>query len=288
MSKALRGYPEIFSELFCSMIRVGEETGNLEEVLKNLTQQIEKTYTLRARVKGAMVYPIVIVVAMMGIGVLMLVMVVPKLAATFEELEIELPFTTRLIISSADLIIKFWFIFPVVLLVLIIFIKRNMRAEKRSKTVDKIILKLPIISPIVRETNTAQTSRTLGTLISSGVPIVKSLEVVSRTLGNFYFREAMSQAAIGVKKGIKLSDALKPYAELYPHSFAEMIAIGEETGETSDILEKLADFSEAEVENLTKNLTAAIEPVIMIIIGAAVGFFAVSMIQPMYSMLEAI
>jgi len=285
LSESLKGWPRIFSELFCNMIEVGEETGNLEGVLENLTRQIEKTYELKSKVKGALVYPVVIVVAMTGIGILMLVMVVPKLSATFDELGIELPFTTRLIISAANFIVKFWFIFPVIILILIFLIRQTLKTKEGSKTVDKLLLKAPIISPIIKETNTASTARTLGTLISSGVPIVKSLEIVSKTLDNFYFREAMAEAAKEVKKGTKLSEALEPFSKIYPHSFSEMIAIGEETGETSSILEKLADFSEAEVENLTKNLASAIEPVIMIIIGAAVGFFAVSMIQPMYSML---
>jgi len=285
LSESLKDWPGIFSELFCNMIKVGEETGNLEGVLENLTRQIEKTYELKSKVKGALVYPVVIIVAMTGIGILMLVMVVPKLSATFDELGIELPFSTRLIISAADFIVKFWFVFPVIILVLVFLIKQALKTKEGSKTVDKLFLKAPIISPIIKETNTASTARTLGTLISSGVPIVKSLEIVSKTLDNFYFREAMAEAAKEVKKGTKLSEALEPFSEIYPHSFSEMIAIGEETGETSSILEKLADFSEAEVENLTKNLSSAIEPVIMIIIGAAVGFFAVSMIQPMYSML---
>ncbi len=285
LSEALKSRPGIFSELFCSMIEAGEETGKLEEVLKNLAQQMEKSYELRSKVKGALVYPAIIIVAMTGIGILMLVMVVPKLSATFEELGIELPLTTRLIISTADFMIKFWFIFPIIILVLFVLVGQIARTKKGGKTIDKILLKAPIISPIIKETNTAYTARNLGTLMSSGVPIVRSLEIVSRTLENFYFREAMTEAAKEVKKGTKLSEALEPYSKIYPHSFSEMVAIGEETGETSSILEKLADFSEAEVENLTKNLASAIEPVIMIIIGTAVGFFAVSMIQPMYSML---
>jgi type IV pilus assembly protein PilC len=285
LSEALRGWPEVFSELFCSMIKVGEETGKLEDVLESLTKQIERTYELKSRVQGALVYPAVIVVAMIGIGILMLIMVVPPLAETFDELGIELPFTTRLVISTAGFMVKFWFIFPIIILILIFLIRQFSKTKKGGKLIDGLLLKIPIISPIIKETSTAYTSRTLSTLISSGVPIIKSLEVVSRTLNNFYFREAMIASAEGVRKGSKFSEALEPFSKIYPLSFSEMIAIGEETGETSSILEKLADFSEAEVEKLTKNLASAIEPVIMIIIGIGVGFFAVSMIQPMYSML---
>ena len=151
-----------------------------------------------------------------------------------------------------------------------------------------MVLKIPIVSSIVKGTNTAYTARTLSALINSGVPIVKSLEIISNALGNWYFKKAISESAQKVKKGTKLSETLRCYSDIFPYSFAEMIAVGEETGETSDILENLADFAESEVENLTKNLSSAIEPVIMIIIGAAVGFFAVSMIQPIYSMLQSL
>jgi len=288
LSDCLKEHPKIFSEFFCCMIRTGEETGNLEGVLENLTRQMERTYELRARVKGALVYPAVILVAMTGIGIMMLIMVVPKLAATFEELGIELPFTTRMIIFFADTLLKFWPVFLFIFLIFIFIIKQALKTKKGGKIFDGLLLKIPIVSPIVKGTNTSYTTRTLSALISSGVPITESLEIVSKVLDNFYFRRAMNEAAKEIRKGTKLSESLKPFSDIYPFSLPEMIAIGEETGETAQILEKLADFSESEVENLTKNLAAAIEPIIMIIIGTAVGFFAVSMIQPMYSMLGSI
>ena len=288
LSESLKDYPGIFSELFCNMIETGEETGNLEEVLENLARQMERTYELKSRIKGAMIYPAVIIVAMIGIGVLMLVMVVPQLAQTFEELGIELPFTTRLVLFAADIMIKFWFLFAAISLILFFLIRRSLKAKGKSKIIDKLLLKIPIVSLIIRKTNIAYTARTLSALISSGVPIVRSLEIVSTTLDNFYFKEAMISSANEVKKGIKLSEALKSFSDVYPISFSEMIAIGEETGETSNILEKIADFSESEVENLTRNLSSVIEPAIMIVVGTAIGFFAVSMIQPMYSMLGSI
>lgn len=288
LSECMKDWPDVFSEIFWNMIRIGEESGNLEEVLHNLSRQMEKTYELREKVKGALIYPAVIIVAMAGIGVLMLVMVVPKLAQTFDELGIELPFTTRLVIYSAQFISQFWYIFLVVLVVTVFFLRQTLKTKKGSKVFDKIMLKIPIVSGIIKGTNTAYTARTLSSLINAGVPIVKSLEIISKALTNYYFREAISASAEEVRKGIKLSEALRPYSKIYPYSFAEMIAVGEETGETSDVLEKLAEFSEAEVENLTRNLASAIEPVIMIFIGIAVGFFAVSMIQPMYSMLQSL
>ncbi len=270
------------------MVKVGEETGTLEEALKTLTQQMEKEHELRSKIKGAMIYPAVIICAMIGIGILMLIMVVPNLAKTFEELNIELPFTTKLVISLGTFLAQKWFFAIMIVIVFFFFLRLILKTKTGKRAIDKLVLKIPIISSIVKKTNSAYTARSLGSLFSSGVPIARALEVVSRALGNIYFQEAISDAAEKVRKGIKLSEALRPYENIYPTIVIQMIEVGEETGETSDILKRLADFFEEEVSNSTKNLSAVIEPVLMLIIGAMIGFFAVSMIQPMYSMLGAI
>jgi len=286
-SDSLQKHPNIFPEVFTSMVKVGEEAGTLEEVLKTLTQQMEREYELKSKIKGAMIYPAVIICAMLGIGFLMLVMVVPKLAETFRELNVELPPTTKVVISFGTFLAEKWF-FAILIAILLFFVFRIILKTKRGKRmVDFLSLKIPIISPIIRKTNSAYTVRTLSSLFASGVPIVRSLEIVSAALGNIYFREAMTESAEKVRKGSKLSESLRPYQDIYPSIIIQMIEVGEETGETSDILGKLADFFETEVGNATKNLSAAIEPILMLIIGAVVGFFAISMVQPMYSMLGA-
>ncbi len=287
-SEALYIHPDIFSELFLSMVKVGEEAGTLDEVLKILAQQMERENTLKSKITGAMLYPAVIIVAMLGIGILMLVMVVPQLAETFKELEIELPATTKFVMGLATFLVERWYLVILILVFFIFFFLQAKRTKRGKATIDALLLKLPIISPIIRKTNAAQTIRTLSSLIASGVPIVRALEIVSGTLGNVYFKKAISEAAERVRKGEKLSEALKPYQVLYSLTVIQMIAVGEETGETSSILQKLADFFEEEVGRATENLASVIEPVIMLIIGAAVGFFAISMVQPMYSMLQGL
>jgi len=284
-SESLSKYPNIFSELFLSMVKVGEEAGTLEEVLKILSRQMEREHELSSQVKGAMIYPAVIIVAMLGIGIMMLIMVVPKLAETFEELNVELPATTKLVIGLGTFLVEKWYLVILFLVLFIFIFWRVLKTKKGKATLDALLLRVPIISPIIRKTNSASMIRTLSSLISSGVPIVRSLEVVSGTLGNVYFKESIREAAKKVRKGEKLSDALKPYQNIYPLIVIQMIAVGEETGETSNILSKLSDFFEEEVGRATKNLASVIEPVIMLIIGAAVGFFAISMVQPIYSML---
>ena len=287
-SDALYPYPYIFSEVFQSVVKVGEESGTLEEVLKILANQMEKENELKSKIMGAMIYPAVIICAMMGIGILMLVMVVPKLAAIFEALQVELPVTTKLVIFLGTFFVEKWYLVILISIFLIFIFSQIIRTQKGKMVLDAFLLKAPIISPIIKETNSATVVRTLSSLIVAGVPLVRSLEIVSGTLGNIHFKTAIIEAVEKVRKGEKLSEALKPHQATFPPIVVQMLAVGEETGETSNILAKLADFFEEEVGRATQNLASVIEPVIMLIIGAAVGFFAISMVQPMYSMLQAI
>lgn len=287
-SEALTGHPTVFPELFVSMIKVGEESGTLEATLKTLTLQLEREYELRSKIKGAMMYPAVVIAAMIGIGILMLATVVPQLAATFKELGVELPLTTRIVIALGNFVSKRWYTLPFILLILLFLFRFLLRMEAGKKAKDSLLLQTPIIAPIVKNADSAHITRTLGSLISAGVPIVQALEIVARSIGNTYYRNALYQSAEKTKKGGKLSEALSHYSNLFPLVVIQMVQVGEETGQTADILQKLAEFYEEEVTNATKNLSSVIEPVLMLIVGAVVGFFAVSMIQPMYSMLGAL
>jgi len=287
-SAAISEYPDIFPELFQSMIKVGEESGTLEDVLKDLSLQIEREHDLRSKIKGAMIYPAIIVSAMIGIGILMLILVVPQIAKTFEELQIELPPTTQFVISLGTLLAEKWYLFFLGIIFCFFFFFQFIKTKKGKTIFDKVLLKVPIVSPIIKKSNSALTCRTLSSLMSAGVPIVRSLEITSKTLGNTFFQKALENAAKEVRKGEKLSDSLRGYEILFPPLVIEMIEVGEETGESSKVLSKLADFFEREVSSATQNLASVIEPVLMIIIGAMVGFFAISMIQPMYAMLGSL
>ena len=287
-SDALSLFPNIFSELFQNMIRVGEEAGNLDEVLQVLAQQMEREHDLKSKIQGALMYPAVIILAMVGIGILMLVMVVPKLAETFEELGVELPLTTRAVIFLGTFLAEKWYLFILIIIAFIVLLRLASKKREGKRIIDTLLLKLPIVSNLVKKTNSAATVRTLSSLIKAGVPIVRALSIVAGTLGNIYYREALGEAAEKVKKGEKLSEVLRPYKALYPFIVFQMVEVGEETGETAKLLAKLADFFEEEIGNETKNIVSVIEPVLMIIIGATVGFFAISMVQPMYSMLGAL
>lgn len=287
-SVALKSYPNIFSDLYQNMIKVGEESGTLEEVLGILARQLERDHDLKSKIKSALMYPAVILFAMSTIGVLMMVMVVPKLAGTFQDLGVELPITTKFIIALANFITTKWYLFIIFIIIFIFGIWISFKNKKVRKITDALLLRTPIFSPLIIKTNSARFSRTLSSLMGGGVSIVRSLEITSGVLGNFYFKEALIKASEQVGKGKKISDSLEEYKHIYPIMVLQMIKVGEETGETSSILAKLADFYEEEVTNSTKSLASIIEPVLMLVIGAAIGFFAVSMIQPMYSILDTI
>ena len=288
LSEAMEAHKTVFPELFTNMVKVGEESGTLEQVLSNLTVQLEHEHELRAKVTGALVYPAVILVAMFGIGVLMLIFVVPTLAKTFEDLNVELPPTTRLVIGLGMFLSNFWYLAILIVLVVAWGGFLLSRTKQVKFIFDTWVLRLPVFGGIVTKINSAFTVRTLSSLIASGVPITRSLEITSHVLSNMHFQAALMDASERMKKGAKLSEVLKRYENLYPILVVQMIEVGEETGQTAEILQKLAEFFEEEVASITANLASILEPILMLIIGAVVGFFAISMIQPMYSLLGSV
>ncbi len=288
LSESMEQYPKIFSSLFIAMIRVGEESGNLSESLKIVGEQIERDNTLRKKIKGAMIYPLIIVIAMIIIAILMLIYVVPTLISTFQELGVDLPASTKAIIFISGFLTSHTLSFILSLFFVIVAGSFALQSETGKRAVSTIILKLPIFSPLVKKINSARTSRTLASLISSGVDILDALDITKDVLQNHHYKAVLEQAKKDIQKGLPLSESFKKANKLYPVLVGEMMSVGEETGQLSSMLTRLADFYEEDVSNTTNNMSTIIEPVLMVIIGAAVGFFAISMIKPMYSMMNGI
>ena len=285
---ALAKYPEIFSNLFINMVRVGEVSGSLEENLKLLAVQMKKDHELVSRVRGAMIYPGVILAAMLGIGAGMMIFVMPKLISVFEDLHAELPLMTRWIISISRFITKEWWLFLIVLAGIIFALRFILKTPAGKTFFDKVILMAPVFGAISKKINSARMARTLSSLIESGVSIVRALEITGSTMTNIFFNRALFAASKEVQKGEPLSKKLADYPNLFMPIVTQMIQVGEETGTLGEITKRLAEFYEEEVQNITKGLSTIVEPILMIFIGAAVGLFAISMIQPMYSMMNAI
>lgn len=284
-AESLRTHEKVFGVLFINMVEVGETTGKLTLVLKLLANQMKKDYNLRKRVKGAMFYPAIIISALIIIGVLMMLYVVPTLTATIKELGVELPFTTKIVIAISDALVSYlvWFL---VSLLLVAFLFWRALKTVRGKTIfDRLILKAPVFGALIKKFNVARFCRTLAYLITSGVPVVKSLEITSSVLGNTLYSAAIKEAAGEIQKGKQLNQILSAHRVIFQPLVTQMIQVGEETGKISDMLLRLALFFEEDVTATTKNLSTIIEPILMIFIGAAVGFFAISMLQPIYGSL---
>lgn len=288
LSDALSLHPKIFPNLFQNMVKVAEETGTMEDVLKTLANQMERTYDLQSRIKGAMTYPAVIVSAMLLIGAAMLIIVVPQMSSVFESMGIELPMSTKMLVALGNFMAQKWYLALLIIIAAIICFIWFAKKPFGKKTLDWISLKFPVISSLVKNINAAYTVRNLSSLSAAGVPLPKSLEITSETLGNGFYKKALMDSAEKVRKGEKLSEALKNYSGIYPQTVIQMIAVGEETGETSTILGKLADFYEQNVAETTKNMASIIEPIMILVLGGAIGFFAISMMQPLNSIMQGV
>lgn len=287
-SDSLAKFPKTFTPLMVSMVRAGEESGNLAESLKVTSDQMEKTYNLQRKIKGAMVYPGVIITAMVAIGFAMMIFVVPTLTGTFAELGVELPATTQFVISFSDFLQANIILSIFLILFLVVAFVASLRTKTGIRAFSWVLLKLPVISGLVKKINSARTTRTLSSLLASGVSFVQSIEIVIDVVQNPYYKEVLEEARKKVEIGQPISKVFEKNEKLYPIFVSEMMAVGEETGELGPMLFKVAEFYEEEVDQQTKNISTIIEPVLMILVGAAVGFFAISMISPMYSLVENI
>ncbi len=282
--EALASHLNVFSKLFIAMTKAGEESGTLSDALATVARQMDRSFTLQKKIQGAMIYPAVILVAIVIIGVLMLMFVVPTLSATFASLNVELPMATKIIIAVSnfmkDNVIATLFVLFAVIGGGVAFIK----SKPGSALVLWAALRIPVIGELVRETMSARAARALSSLLSSGVEMLTAISIAQEVVGAKMFADVLEEAGVRVKKGEPLSTAFANHPKLYPVFVADMIAVGEETGKVSDMLGQVAQYYEVDVEDRTKDLSTIIEPVLMLFIGLFVGVFAVSMMAPIYSL----
>lgn len=288
LSSSLARFPGVFSELFVNMVYVGEVSGNLDKVLDTLAVQLEREHELLSKVRGALTYPAVVLVAMIGIGVIMLTYVLPKIMGTFKDMNVELPATTQFIIRISDFLRNHAILSLASVVLVLIALKVFLGTQAGKRTMGFINVHTPVLKNIIIKVNCARFARIYSSLIKSGVSVIDGLGIIGRTLSNVYYKEALDEGVNEVQKGVELSKIIGKYPAIFPVLVPQMLEVGEETGRTEDVLEKLADFYEEEVNQITKNLSSIIEPLLMLLIGGMVGFFAVAMLQPMYSVLENI
>lgn len=286
-AEALTPYHNDFGELFINMIRAGELSGRLEEVLHELYTQTKRDHSLMLKIRNAMTYPVIIICAMFGIAGFVVVFVLPNITALFSELDVELPLATRVVISASTFLQSYglW-VLALVLPLLLILIKLA-QTPTGKYTLDRLLLKTPVVGSIIKKINIARLTRSLSSLIKTDIPIVDTLSITAHVLGNSVYTRALENAAERIKKGQKLGVILSENKALFPPTVIQMVSIGEETGALDEILENIATFYEEEVFQTMDSLPTIIEPLLMILIGLGVAGIAIAVLMPMYSLSDS-
>lgn len=286
--EALGSHSDVFDDLYVAMVKAGEEGGSLADTLKTLSVQMERSSNLKKKIKGAMIYPSIVMTIMVIIGVLMMIYVMPSITSTFRKLDVDLPKTTEFLITVSDFMVAHTILVIVGMIAVVAGFLYSLRTRPGKLIFHWIIIHLPVIGTLVKETNSARMSRTLSSLLMSGVDVIRALNITEEVVQNVYYKPVLAEAAKRVEKGTALSEVFVEHNKLYPVFVGEMIMVGEETGQISSMLEQLAVFYENEVEQKTKDLSTIIEPILMVVIGGTVGFFALAMIAPIYSIGDSI
>lgn len=288
LSGALERQPKHFSPVFVNMIRAGEASGNLDTALKDLAAQTQKDQDLVSKIRGAMMYPVFIVIAMVGALVFLMIKVVPQISSLFKELDAELPLTTRIMMKMSDITVKYGIYIGIAMAILIFVIYRVITTNQGvRKRLHLLIIKMPILGPISIKFNSARFARTFGSLMGSGVSVLESLDIVSNSLSNLAFREEIKSVAEKVRNGGSIAEPMKQ-SRLFPVMVSQMIGVGEEAGNLDKMLIKVAEFYERQIDNITKNISSLIEPIIMLVVGVAIGFVVISIITPIYQATNSI
>lgn len=288
LSDSLGKRPKVFSPLFISMVKAGEESGNVSNALTIISNQMEKTYLLAKKVKGALIYPAVIIVVMIILAVLLLVFMVPTLTATFEGIGVELPLATRVLIASSDFLVENTIMVLVGFVLIVVSFVLFMKSAVGRRIKDNVSIHIPVIGAMVKEYESARSARTLSSLLSAGVEVIAAIDVTTDVMQNHLYKDVLKRVRKAIEKGDQMSAIFIEHENLYPRFVGEMVAVGEETGKISEMLLGVANYYEAEVDQKTKDLSTIIEPVLMIIIGIGVGVFAISMLAPTYSLVNYI
>lgn len=287
LSKALEKYPNVFSPIYLALIRTAESSGLLDKVLARLADNLEKKEKLIRTIRGALMYPIIVVVMMILVMVVMMIFVIPQLTALYGDLDLKLPLATQFVIGVSDFVIGYWYI-TITVAVIVFYYGRSWYSKPEGKRiVDTYLLKLPIFGKLFSDSMMAEFSRTLSLMISSGSLVVESLLKSADVVGNTLYKEAISLVAKRVEKGISIGDAMEA-SPLFPPIIVEMVKIGEQTGKLDASLMKVSEYFEREVEDKVKVMSTLLEPVIMVLLAIGVGFLIISIITPIYNLISNI
>ncbi|MEX0833195.1 MAG: type II secretion system F family protein [Actinomycetota bacterium] len=287
LSAAMAKHPKIFDNLYISMIKAGETGGVLDSVLLRLADQIEKEVSLRQRIKSAMTYPVVVLAMVSLILIAMLVFIVPQFEGIYEDLGGQLPLPTRLLLSVSKILRTYWYMAALATFAAVYALRRYKKTESGREVLDRIKLRIPVFGPLFRKTALSRFASTLGTLLRSGVPILQALEITAETVNNKVLSNAVSDVQTSVREGESIAKPLSTHP-VFPPMVVQMLAVGEETGAVDTMLEKVASFYDDEVTAAVDSLTSLIEPLMIAVIGGAVGMAVVALYMPMFNIINLI
>ena len=287
LSESLGKHPKAFDELYVNMVNAGEAGGILDTILLRLAQYIEKIESLKRKIKSAMTYPAVVFCVAIGATLFMLMFIIPTFAKMFSDFGAELPLPTQIVLSLSNFIRAWWWMLGVGAVGIVIGIKKYYATDKGNHVIDALLLKTPVIGDVLRKGAVARFTRTLGTLVASGVPILDGLEITAKTAGNVIIKDAVMEARASIREGETIASPLKQ-SGVFPPMVVQMITVGEETGALDAMLTKIADFYDEEVDSAVEALTSIIEPLMIVFMGAVVGGMVVAMYMPIFRMVNVI
>jgi type IV pilus assembly protein PilC len=278
---------KVFDELFVNMVEAGEAGGILDDILQRLATFIEKAEALKRKIQGAMVYPAVVMTVACLATAFMLIFIIPTFARMFTAFGGDLPLPTKIVMGLSSFLRSYWWVMLGGIVGTIVMIRRYYSTEQGHMQIDKLLLRVPVLGDVIRKGAVARFTRTLGTLISSGVPILTGLEITARTAGNRVVQEAIMAARASIREGETISAPLKQ-SNVFPPMVVQMISVGEETGALDDMLTRIADFYDSEVDTAVDALTSLIEPVMIVFMGAVVGGMVIAMYLPMFKLINVV
>lgn len=283
LASALRKHPRVFPSLYCSLVKAGEQAGNLDVILNQMANNLERDREFKSRVRGAMIYPVMIMLMMIVVIGIMMFFVVPKLTGLYTQSDIELPLPTKILIGSSSFFIGYWWAMLIAIIAFVIGFRKWVATPEGRYNFDALLLKTPIIGRVISGAAMTNFTRTLGLLTTAGVPILDSITIVADVIGNSVYKKALLETRLGVERGLTMSAQLQMVG-VFPNIIPQMYRVGEETGKIDKVSFKMADYFESEADHLVKNMTVIIEPVILVVLGVGVAFLVLSIILPIYKL----
>lgn len=280
---ALRKHPDVFPALYCNLIKAGESSGKLDTTLKQMATNLEKEREFRSKVRGAFIYPIIILIMMFSVMMIMMFFVIPRLTSLYTQSNIELPLPTKILIFTSNMFTGYWWVMLAVVVLVAIIFQKWVKTESGKYKFDAFLLKVPVVDKVIQDTTLTEFTRTFGLLTTAGIPLLDSLSIVSTVIENSVYKRALQDTFKGVERGLAFSAQLEAEG-VFPKIVPQMFRVGEETGKVDEVAFKLAEYFESEADNLVKNLTVIIEPVILVVLGIGVAFLVLSIILPIYKL----